>query len=440
LQCDGLRPQCSRCQTKQRRCLYEGSAGQSRKAATRSRLEALERLFSALQEESAEDAQQLLSQIRLAGGVMDVISPLVPSDASPGTADAFDGTDSEPSTALSISTAQTSCCTPDTGASPDSCAVRRTADPSACGSPSVPDHTLELTPAHLVRVVFPSAATTKAALDSFFRCSGSLFHVFTAEQSYSYLDDVFGLRDRSLSPSNLKASACYLAAVAAVGAQYSPDEFEPGTDEVLYEIARQYFSHVAEDQPLEGIRVCALLAMFNIMAKRLNCIAYIELGLNISRRHSLQDRNYQFLGIGQQAWTGYRKAWRTLMFLSGWLSSTLGYISGNENDCSLKQIASLVDDEFDDASKFTNSIHQEMTKVSLLKANILRMHLSSPELSVQAIGGAEQELHDWYRQLPAEMQLIDLMEGQRLPDMARWSIFHIHLLHLGAIMLLFRRV
>ncbi len=85
---------------------------------------------------------------------------------------------------------------------------------------------------------------------------------------------------------------------------------------------------------------------------------HLELGLNISRRHSLQDRNYQFLGIDQQAWTGYRKAWRTLMFLSGyasnapyaiclltsssrWLSSTLGYISGNENDCSLKQIATV---------------------------------------------------------------------------------------------------
>ncbi len=81
-----------------------------------------------------------------------------------------------------------------------------------------------------------------------------------------------------------------------------------------------------------------------------------------------------------------------------------------------------------------------MTKVSLLKANILRMHLSSPELSVQAIRGVELELHDWYRQLPAEMQLIDLMEGQRLPDMARWSIFHIHLLHLGAIMLPFQRI
>lgn len=402
----------------------------------RSRLEALERIFTALQEDSAEDADQLLSRIRFASGGMD-LSPLSAStDSSPGIADAFSASVSEPSTAPPTSTAQASCSTPDTGASSDSEAVLSMAD----RSPSVPDHAFELTPAHLVRVVFPGAATTKAALDCFYRCSGSLFHVFTAEQSYKHFDDVFGLLDRGLSPSNLKVSACYLAAVAAVGVQYSPEDFEPGTDEILYEVARQYFSHVAEDQPLDGIRVCAMLAMFNVMAKRLNGIAYIELGLNISRRHSLQDRSYQFLGISLQAWTDYRRAWRTLMFFSGWLSSTLGYISGNGNDCSLRQIASHFDEEFDDASQFTNTIHQEMTKVSLLKANVLRMHLSSPELSIQAIRGAEQELHDWYRQLPAEMQLIDLMEGNRLSGTARWSIFHIHLLHLGAIMLLFQRI
>jgi hypothetical protein len=32
--------------------------------------------------------------------------------------------------------------------------------------------------------------------------------------------------------------------------------------------------------------------------------------------------------VSEDEWVDYRKAWRALIFFSSWLSSTLGYISG----------------------------------------------------------------------------------------------------------------
>jgi len=80
-----------------------------------------------------------------------------------------------------------------------------------------------------------------------------------------------------------------------------------------------------------------------------------------------------------------------------------------------------------------------MTKISMLKAGILRMHLAFKELSVLAIDSITKDLQGWYDQLPASMHLGNL-QREDLPVGARRSIYHAHLLYLGAMMLLHRRI
>lgn len=66
-----------------------------------------------------------------------------------------------------------------------------------------------------------------------------------------------------------------MTSVAAVGVQYKADDFDNGLEGDFYDVARHHFVDVLEDRPLESIKVCALLAMYNIMNKGTVSVAYV---------------------------------------------------------------------------------------------------------------------------------------------------------------------
>ncbi|KAI7764353.1 hypothetical protein LZL87_013942 [Fusarium oxysporum] len=78
-------------------------------------------------------------------------------------------------------------------------------------------------------------------------------------------------------------------------------------------------------------------------------------------------------------------------------------------------------------------IQTEMTKISLLNADVLRMHVSFKELPSQAIASINKDLQDWHNQLPN-------LYRKDLSVEVRRTILATHLLFLGAIMLLYRRI
>jgi hypothetical protein len=53
-----------------------------------------------------------------------------------------------------------------------------------------------------------------------------------------------------------------------------------------------------------------------------------EIGLSMARRQSQSTGVCPPSKVSEDDWVDYRKAWRALIFFSSWLSSTLGYISG----------------------------------------------------------------------------------------------------------------
>lgn len=75
-----------------------------------------------------------------------------------------------------------------------------------------------------------------------------------------------------------------------------------------------------------------------------------------------------------------------------------------------------------------------MTKISMLRAGILRMHRDLKELSTLSIQAAVRDLQQWYDRLPAHIALESLgLDG--IPIETKRSICHTHLLYLGAIIL-----
>ena len=80
-----------------------------------------------------------------------------------------------------------------------------------------------------------------------------------------------------------------------------------------------------------------------------------------------------------------------------------------------------------------------MARICLLKAEILRMHLVFKNLTGPSMQAIKRDLQDWYEELPESMRL-GVTTHESLPVGTKRSIMHLHILYLGAIMLLYRRV
>ena len=81
----------------------------------------------------------------------------------------------------------------------------------------------------------------------------------------------------------------------------------------------------------------------------------------------------------------------------------------------------------------------EMTKICLLKADILRLHLTFKNINMRTLRTIAQDLQAWYHNLPPSMHLETSGEEELSADTSH-TIMHVHLLYLGAIQLLHRRI
>ncbi|KAH7115477.1 hypothetical protein B0J13DRAFT_208187 [Dactylonectria estremocensis] len=429
VKCDGRRPQCGTCIAKERPCCYEY---QSRRVAMKSRLQTLETLFYALQAKPGREADRLLQQIRSTDDFRSLVGDS--SSTSPGDSSLSSLTTGSEEQSLGFNTPVRESATPslltESHVGDDAHGTAQVPTPSpALREPSADASTF------LVSLVISNASTTQDAVHSFFSSSGKLFHVFSREQVSSYYEQVFGSDGCPILSQ--KTAVCCLAAVAAVGVQYNAENFEVGMDGVFYDVARHFFEYLMEEQPLDAIKTCTLLAMYNIMNKATVSLAYIEVGLGMSKRHNLKEKSYHYPGLSPEEWVDYRRTWRTLLFFSSWLSSTLGYISGG--DLSFREVAALIDVEADHSCDISHIVQTEITKIALLNADILRMHLSSEELTSQTMDSINKDIQHWHNELPSQMHLANICR-EDLPVEARRSILATHLLYLGTTMLLYRRI
>ena len=227
-QCDGARPACSNCVTKSHQCSYDIKPDE-----TKSRSEALEKLFRAIQNCTSEEAESLLQRIRSSEDFLSLCE----------------------NTEINGQ-----------GASQDE-AVRQTSD-SVSDTVEIQERTQNSTIQAILTI--PEFEVIQEAIEGFFICSGKLFHVFSREQVAQHYENMV-----SGSGVDQKAGICCVTAVAAVGAQYSASTLSRSIEQSLYNIARHYVETVIEAFPLDAIKVCTLLAMFNIMNKATISLTYV---------------------------------------------------------------------------------------------------------------------------------------------------------------------
>jgi hypothetical protein len=295
--------------------------GQSRKAAVRSRLEAMEKFFDALTSRSKGEAEQLLNEIRQTNDLAAVFNvdrllvqpeKALPSPLARSPPSSTDGvtsgderaifTDSGRGTPISTTTTQAGDSSDATSPSPTLAAMESMRLPVF---PVLPDH--------FVRAAMPRPEVIQKATGNFHRLSGELFHIFSREQMKELHEVAFYRHDAP--EADKKAALCGLSIVASIGVAYDPKSFGAGLDKVLYDISRHFFAQFLENDSLDAIKICVLLAMSNIMNKGSAALAYLALGLAMCQRHGLHG-HYEDSSLTPDLIKDYRRTWRLLMFFS----------------------------------------------------------------------------------------------------------------------------
>lgn len=79
-----------------------------------------------------------------------------------------------------------------------------------------------------------------------------------------------------------------------------------------------------------------------------------------------------------------------------------------------------------------------VAKIAVIKARTMRTlsRCSDAANLLVSIQSLRDQLRDWYEALPLEAQLLQLGTDTHIP--MKTSIYNVHLLHLGAVMLMFR--
>jgi hypothetical protein len=307
--------------------------GQSRKAAVRSRLDTLEKLFDALTSRPKAEAEQILREVRRTNDLaaaFNVDKPLVqaeesapaaaragmvsrpPSSANSDRMSLEGGSQFEtpPSSVVTGESVSSQVSSPSRGATPASAAV------SDGGGGVVRITAFPVLTSRFVQTAMPDPQTVLDAINTYYTTSGELFHIFSPDQAMRLYEMAFSTQS-DVSEADRTAAFCCVSIIAAVGVTYQPSQFRLGLDQTLYNLCRHFFHELVESNSLSlnAIRVCVLLTMFNIMSKASVAVAYLAYGLSLMQRIGLLG-NYEDSGLEPQEIRDYRRTWRLLMFFS----------------------------------------------------------------------------------------------------------------------------
>jgi hypothetical protein len=136
-----------------------------------------------------------------------------------------------------------------------------------------------------------TVATVRSAVDMFFKATGLLFYVFPKEQADSIQHDLLNEAEypgdtpftailRKSNSAHKRAQLAEICGVAGVGLLYLRllDKQQPpplGLSDYFYSTTKQMLDSTIETNPLRAMKVCALLAMYNIVVKGSVALAYV---------------------------------------------------------------------------------------------------------------------------------------------------------------------
>lgn len=445
--CDGARPSCGRCSDKGVTCVYDVEDGEGRLTSLKQRHPAFVEkhkkmldLFATLQTAPMEVVNAVIEGIRSGQDAETTMCAIQPTPFDVEMENRPTASHRTLDTPVISTPPLTQSSSHDSGTFPtlahptgwgsadqDDITSRTDSDQSLSSRDGSSNHSAGAFPLSAL----PTKQVFQLAVNTFNNSVGCLFHIYTPDQVSELVKEVFATPE---SPPDSTA-LCQLSAIAALGSLYAQDKISLDTAELFYTVAKHHLDDVVDKQLTQSIKICAILGSVNIVTKSAVTLMFFDLGLSMAHAFGLQNSTPSSY-LSDAEWLDYKRVWRTLILCTGWISSTLGVVSS----CNWKQshaALQVMDRDLEHATPITDLVQGEMAKIAALKAKMLRAITSDKAPSPAVISTIQSDLHNWHDQLPKVMRLANLV-SMGIETQHRHKIFFVHLLYLGALMLLQR--
>lgn len=350
-----MRPRCGRCQSKSLDCEWEVEQGVGRYTALKSRnakleqdLASLRELYRQIQVSPLNEAIDLVERIR---SNPDITPSRISAAEGSGHLKSNDGNAQTTPAVLrpeaELFTVQDAAIVAPAGGE----AVGLTLERGKASTKAT--FALTAPPSGTHAIYQRRISALMSGFEAFFRCTGSLFYVYTEEEGDSLQQDVL----KHLSPtdwldgdsqgveSEVAISFAEMCGMSAIGLQYTIEpipamgytgskadgSFEFTGD--FYRIAKQLLDEAIGFNPLRAMKLCTLLSLYNIIAHSSVALAYaglslysgfwfncirltslVEMGISLGEHHGMQ-YDIHVIGLSRDNSADYRRVLRTLITL-----------------------------------------------------------------------------------------------------------------------------
>ncbi|KAF2278948.1 uncharacterized protein EI97DRAFT_224084 [Westerdykella ornata] len=279
----------------------------------------------------------------------------------------------------------------------------------------------------------PPEQLTRRAMHAFVQGTGSFLYMWTYGQVDEILDRVYR---PVVQVDAMTLAECFT--VAAMGAHYDAECFSDHVRQVLYASATLHFhERTASLDYLRTARLLLSMSFYALLEKHMSARYLVAAGLQIARWKCPPSRpdNHSNQDTPSDSW---RKLFQSLIFMDCWLSCTLGYIPAFRSE----DIAAACTTSKLDRATIDEIVHTQTSKIGLISAEIVKT-LASPDLAtrenIETLAG---KLEHWRKGVPPALQIAALTSTttpSTLTLYQRRAIMMVHIMYLGALILLYRR-
>ncbi|KAF2828201.1 hypothetical protein CC86DRAFT_320848 [Ophiobolus disseminans] len=439
--CDGVKPTCRACITRTSKCEWPASMGQQLAQEQKQMIHDLKNDKSALYEvlwylqtTNPESAGELLDQLRSkplndVGAIVQHFAQYrhKPPDNAITSSD------------MSVVSRDPTPVTPNT---PEFKPLSRVLN--VRGGVIQPDDMAT----HTARHEGATAFSLDGPLEWFFNCVGALFYIMNPDEvrqkvqllqassdARTPLGDLVTPR-KDPRTATLAAELAGMASIGIVHANLHDSTASPPIElaDYFYAVAKMGLDAAIQHNPVRAVKICALVAMYNIVVHATISLAYLDLGLSLARRCGMDARECS-PHLSSAAFGDMSRTYRTLVHLQCWLSASLDYVPDALGSATLAAV------EHEEAPP-NDMIMRECVKVSIIKALMLHQIPNTSPVPEAKVADFRIQLSTFHSQLADWMSLGQLLSND--PDSLHYQfqpiIFYIHMFYLSAMMLLSRRL
>ncbi|KAF2841802.1 hypothetical protein M501DRAFT_1013192 [Patellaria atrata CBS 101060] len=270
----------------------------------------------------------------------------------------------------------------------------------------------------------PPERPVRIAVQAFLDGTSSFLFLWTREEMDEMLTSLY----HPQQPPSITALS-QLCAVATVGSSYCTDQIPPMMRVKFHASAAAHLREISMDNPLLALRHLLTLTYVAIIDKHTSARTFLAACFEVVRWKRPEMIKSRIRALWQ-------KVHCSIIFIVCWLSYTLGWPSGvTDTDIAFALTGY-------ECSSIADMIHLHATKISIISSEIATIVSGDHSRSSHDLVVMTEKLDKWQCELPPLMQLSRQTSagGSGFSAHDDRSILFVHLLYLGAVVLLYRNL